>query len=93
MTTFIYFLGFIACLLVGGFSVTRRWDYTPYTALMQKTMDVKDLTEQYNAAIGDLEKSTSTTRLVRSGNTPRPIRVWRVSIIVSAGGLSPHGRK
>ena len=56
MTTFIYFLGFIACLLVGGFSVTRRWDYTPYTALMQKTMDVKDLTEQYNAAIGDLEK-------------------------------------
>ena len=53
MTTFIYFLGFIACLLVGGFSVTRRWDYTPYTALMQKTMDVKDLTEQYNAAIGD----------------------------------------
>mgnify|MGYP002855898255 FL=1 len=55
MTTFIYFLGFIACLLVGGYTVTRKWDYTPYTALMQKTMDVKDLTAQYNAAIRDLE--------------------------------------
>ncbi len=54
-TTFIYFLGFIALLIGGGFTITRRWDYTPYTALMQKTMDIKDLVAQYNNAITDLE--------------------------------------
>lgn len=54
-TTFIYFLGFIALLIGGGFTITRRWDYTPYTALMQKTMDIKDLVAQYNNAITDME--------------------------------------
>ena len=36
MTTFITFLEFIAVLVGGGFAVTRRWDYTPYSALMQQ---------------------------------------------------------
>lgn len=56
MTTFITFLGFIAVLVGGGFAVTRRWDYTPYSALMQQEMNVKDLTTQYNNAVKDLER-------------------------------------
>ena len=53
MTTFIYFIGFIACLVGCGFAVTRRWDYTPATALMMKTKDVKELTSQYEGAISN----------------------------------------
>ena len=56
MATFIYFLGFIACLVGGGYVVTRKWDQTPTTALMKRTSDVKDLTAQYNAAIAKLER-------------------------------------
>ncbi len=63
MTTFITFLGFIAVLVGGGFAVTRRWDYTPYSALMQKTMDIKDLTIQYNNAISDLEWQYKSDRI------------------------------
>lgn len=55
MTTFIYFLGFIVILVIGGYTVTRRWDYTPTTALMKKTTDVKELTAQYETAISNLE--------------------------------------
>ena len=56
MTAFIYFLGFIVCLIGGGYTVTRRWDQTPMTALTKKTSDIKELTAQYNAAIAKLEK-------------------------------------
>ena len=63
MTTFIYFLGLIACLIGGGYAVTRKWDYTPYTALMKKELDVKDLTAQYNAAIVNLETNYKNDRI------------------------------
>lgn len=63
MTTFIFFLGFIACLIGGGYAVTRKWDYTPYTALMKKEVDVKDLTAQYNAAVVNLEENYKNDRI------------------------------
>lgn len=56
MTAFIYFLGFIVCLIGGGYTVTRRWDHTPMTALTKRTSDVKNLTDRYNAAIAQLER-------------------------------------
>lgn len=56
MATAIYFLGFIACLVGGGYAVTRKWDKTPTTALMKRTSDIKVLTDQYNAAIAQLER-------------------------------------
>ncbi|MBQ9231348.1 MAG: TPM domain-containing protein [Prevotella sp.] len=55
MTTFIYFLGFIAILVAGGYGVTRKWDYTPGTALMKKSSDINQLTSRYNDAIRALE--------------------------------------
>lgn len=63
VTTFIYFLGFIAILVGGGFTVTRRWDYTPYSALMRQEMDVKDLTIQYNSAVSELERQYKQDRI------------------------------
>ena len=56
-TTFFYFLGFIVLLTVGGYTVTRKWDYTPKTALMKKSSDINDLTNKYNDAIQALEDS------------------------------------
>lgn len=54
-TTFIFFLGYIALLLGGGYAVARKWDYTPTTALMKKSSDISQLTSQYNDAIHALE--------------------------------------
>ncbi len=55
MTTFLFFLGYIALLLGGGYAITRKWDYTPTTALMKKSSDINQLTNQYNDAILALE--------------------------------------
>ena len=68
MTTFLYFLGFIALLVGGGYTVTRKWDYTPATALMKKSSDINQLTNQYNDAIRALEDSYSMERTQRGWN-------------------------
>ena len=54
-TTFIFFLGYIVLLLGGGYVVTRKWDYTPTTALTKKASDINRLTNQYNDVIHALE--------------------------------------
>lgn len=56
-TTFFYFLGFIILLVGGGYTITRKWDYTPKTALMKKSSDINELTNKYNDAIRALEDS------------------------------------
>lgn len=62
MATFTYFLIFIACLVGGGYTVTRKWDQTPITALTKKTSDIKELTTQYNAAVAKLERDYNQNR-------------------------------
>lgn len=83
-TTFIYFLGFIALLIGGGFTITRRWDYTPYTALMQKTMDIKDLVAQYNNAITIMEWQYQQDSIGSKRKYSKLYQSWLVSICISA---------
>ena len=56
-TTFLFFLGYIALLMGGGYAVTRKWDYTPTTSLIKKSSDINQLTQKYNDAIHALEDS------------------------------------
>jgi len=55
-TTFFIFLGFIALLVGGGYSYTRKWEDTPSTALMKRTDDVNELTAKYNEVVKILER-------------------------------------
>lgn len=55
-TSFFYFLAYIAVLVAGGYTITRRWDDAPKTALMLNTDSMNGLTERYNDAIRDLER-------------------------------------
>ena len=56
-TTFFYFLAFIALLVAGGYTVTRKWDDVPKTALQKKSDDMNLLTQQYNEVIQMMEDS------------------------------------
>ena len=52
-TTFFCFLGFIILLTVGGYTVTRKWDYTPKTALMKKSSDINELTKKVSEIVNN----------------------------------------
>ena len=56
MTSFFYFLAYIAVLVAGGYAVTRRWDDASTTALMLSTDNMNGMTERYNDAIRQLER-------------------------------------
>lgn len=61
-TSFFYFLAYIALLVAGGYTITRRWDDAPTTALMLNTDSMNGLTERYNDAIRELEKEYENNR-------------------------------
>ena len=64
-TSFFYFLAYMAILVAGGYTITRRWDDAPTTALMLNTDSMNGLTERYNDAIRELEREYDSQR---SGN-------------------------
>lgn len=55
ITSYFYFLAYLAALVAGGYAITRKWDDVPTTALALRTDDLKALTNRYNDAIRDLE--------------------------------------
>ena len=55
VTSYFYFLAYLAALVAGGYAITRKWDDVPSTALALRTDDLTALTNRYNDAIRDLE--------------------------------------
>lgn len=55
ITSYFYFLAYLAALVAGGYAITRKWDDVPTTALALRNDDMKALTDRYNDAIRDLE--------------------------------------
>ena len=55
ITSFFYFLAYLAALVGGGYAITRKWDDAPTTALALKTNDINSITNKYNDAIRALE--------------------------------------